>query len=340
MIRSVLCAGAVFACAAAPAFPQTSTQPSPPAAAVSAVDARFATATASGDTGLWFVPTANVLPANRWSASVQLVTLNYEQGFTNVAEWPITLGYGFGGRAEVFGSWSLVRRIDRDSRPIFRPDDPISGGLVNEYPFAHVGWSATGLGDLWIGGKLNVTGKSAMAVAVRGMVKFPTASADDGFGTGKTDAAFDAVASGEINRRFELSGYGGAVVRGDPGGVDLSNGIRYGAAAAFPTRQSLRLTVELHGESQIDDVAQAGGARILGEDGSLPPLLSRASSPADVTIGVLWIGSKGLDAGIAMNWRLGLDARSKLGPFEDVVGDMVGVQLRIGYHPGVRVRVD
>jgi len=338
----MLCAGAAFACAAAPAFSQTSPQRSTPTAP-SFVGLRYATATPSGDTGLWFVPTANVLPANRWAAGVHLVTLNYEQGFTNVADWPIALGYGLKDRAELFGSWSIVRRVDRDSRPIFRPDDPVSGGLVNEYPFANLGWSGAGLGDLWIGAKLKVVSarnQSPIGVAVRGMVKLPAASRDGGFGTGKVDGAIDAVASSEINQRFEVSGYAGVIARGDPRGADLSNGMRYGAGATFPTRQNLRLTVELHGEWQIDDVRFASAARIVGEDGSLPPLLSRASSPVDVTIGLSWISRKGFDTGIAMNWRLGLDARSNLGPFEDVAGDMVGVQVRIGYHPGVHVRVD
>jgi len=34
-------------------------------------DARPATTTFMGDTGLWFVPTAEILPARQWSASVQ-----------------------------------------------------------------------------------------------------------------------------------------------------------------------------------------------------------------------------------------------------------------------------
>jgi peptidoglycan-associated lipoprotein len=44
-------------------------------------------------------------------------------------------------------------------------------------------------------------------------------------------------------------------------------------------------------------------------------------------------------AGIGANWRLGLDGRSEVGPFEDEGGDGFGFQLRVGYHPGVRVYV-
>ena len=54
------------------------------------------------------------------------------------------------------------------------------------------------------------TTQQPVALAVRGMVKLPTAKDDDeGVGTGKTDFAFDAIVSKEINQRVELSGYGG-----------------------------------------------------------------------------------------------------------------------------------
>ena len=71
---------AVFACAAAPAFAQTSTPAQPPAA-----DMRPATTTTSGDTGLWFVPSGEILPARNWSVSAYRINFDYEQGFTDVS---------------------------------------------------------------------------------------------------------------------------------------------------------------------------------------------------------------------------------------------------------------
>ena len=47
----------------------------------------------------------------------------------------MTFGFGVGDRAEIFGAWTLVRRIDRDVRPLFVPTQPEAGGVVNEYPF-------------------------------------------------------------------------------------------------------------------------------------------------------------------------------------------------------------
>jgi hypothetical protein len=243
---------------AAPAFSQTQPASAPPPQ----TEVRPATTTSSGDIGLWFVPTGEILQASRWSVSAYRVNFDHQHGFTDVSNWPVTFGVGIKDRAELFGAWTIIRRIDRDSRPIFRPGDAGSGGLVNEYPFVRQGWSDNQLGDLWIGAKVNLASEwqqKPLAFAIRGMLKIPTAKDDDeGVGTGKVDFAVDAIASKEINQRVELSGFGGFIVRGSPSNVELSNGLRYGFGAGFPTRRSLRVTAELHGEAQFDDVVYSG----------------------------------------------------------------------------------
>src|SRR3954467_11631758 len=85
------------------------------------METRPATTTTEGDTGLWFVPTAEVLPAKKWSLSAYRVNFDRDQGFSDISNWPITAGVGVGNRAEIFGAWTVVRRIDRDVRPIFVP---------------------------------------------------------------------------------------------------------------------------------------------------------------------------------------------------------------------------
>ncbi len=306
-------------------------------------DVRPATTTTMGDTGLWFVPTAEILPAKRWSGSAQRFNFDYQQGFSDISNWPITFGFGVKDRVELFGAWTVVRRIDRDSRPIFRPGDQESGGLVNDYPFVSQGWSDNQLGDLLLGGKFNLMSEwkqKPMALAVRGTIKLPTAKSDEeGVGTGETDFQLDFIASKEINKRVELSGYGGFMFRGDPDEVDLSDGLRWGFGAGFPTRKGLRVTAELHGEKQFDDVVYNGAAsaRLIGEDGSLPPLISAADTQTNFTLGLTWISKSGFFAGAGANWALGLKGRSDYGPWEDVSGDTFGFQARIGYHPGVRV---
>jgi len=141
----------------APSTPSGSTASQPVSGSAAAGDdTRPATTTFMGDTGLWFVPIGEVLPAKKWSVSAYRVNYDYSQGFTDVSNWPLTFGFGVGDRAEVFGAWTLVRRIDRDVRPIFLPSQPEAGGVTNDYPFVRQGWSDNQLGDFWVGTKVNL----------------------------------------------------------------------------------------------------------------------------------------------------------------------------------------
>jgi outer membrane protein OmpA-like peptidoglycan-associated protein len=302
-------------------------------------ETRPATTTTSGDTGLWFVPTGEVLPARGWSFSAQRVNFDYEQGFTDVSNFPITFGFGVADRAEIFGAWTVVRRIDRDIRPLFFPtfDGVPAAGVVNEYPFNSRAWSGNQLGDLWVGAKLNLLSQyreSPAAFGLRALVKVPTADTDEGAGTGKADFAFDGILSSELNERVELSAFAGFIVRGDPDEFDLVNGLRWGVGAGTPSRRSLRVTAELHGEINLDDAVVPRGPTILS-----PTLLTADSvqeNPVTGTIGLTWQGRRGVFVGAALNWNARLDGRSEFGAFTDETGDSLGFQLRIGYHPGVR----
>ena len=302
-------------------------------------ETRPATTTTTGDTGLWFVPTGEVLPARTWSISGQRVNVDYEQGFTDVSDFPVTFGVGLGDRAEVFGAWSVVRRIDRDVRPLFFPTvGGLSGAVVvNEYPFTTREWSGNQLGDLRVGAKFNLTSQyraSPGAIAIRMLVKIPTADKDEGAGTGKADFLLDAIVSSDINHRVEVSAFGGFIARGDPDEFDLVNGVRWGAGLATPSRRSLRLTAELHGETYL---AEAVVPTTTNVSHPLVPADSPQESPVTATLGLTWQGRNGVFAGAALNWNVRLDGRSDFGNFADESGDALGFQFRIGYHPGARV---
>jgi outer membrane protein OmpA-like peptidoglycan-associated protein len=323
------------------AMPADAQEPAQPVQSSSS-DTRPATTTTTGDTGLWFVPTGEVLPARKWSFSAQRVNADYEQGFTDVSNFPVTFALGLAGRAEIFGAWTVVRRIDRDVRPLFFPTfGGLAGaGVVNDYPFNSRGWSGDQPGDLWLGAKFNVSSQyrqAPAAIAFRGLVKVPTADKDEGAGTGKPDFSFDAIVSSEVNERVELSAFGGLIVRGDPDEFDLVNGVRWGIGIATPSRRSLRLTAELHGETYLDDAVVPKGPTILSQ--TLVPADSAQESPVIGTIGLTWQGRRGVFAGAALNWNARLDGRSEFGDFMDETGDSLGFQVRIGYHPGVRVYV-
>ena len=88
-------------------------------------ETRPATTTFFGDTGLWFVPTAEVLPHGKWSVSGYRRGTNYIQGFTNVGDFAGTFGVGIKDQREIFGSFLFDTRIDRDLRPLFI-NDPTS----------------------------------------------------------------------------------------------------------------------------------------------------------------------------------------------------------------------
>jgi peptidoglycan-associated lipoprotein len=221
-----------------------------------------------------------------------------------------------------------VTSIDRDTRPLFAPANTPIGGVVNEYPFVREGWTGNNFGDVYVGAKINLLSeyrRQPLAMAVRGTVKLPTAG-EDNVGTGQFDYFVDGVLSKEINRSVEIAGFGGFAFRGDPGGVSLSDGFRWGFGAAFGARSSLRFTTELHGEVPLNDTVLVAPGAIVGIDGSTSPILTQLDSRVNAAAGVTWQHPSGMLLGVGLNYRLGLDDQSA-----------VGLQLRLGFHSGVRI---
>ena len=262
-----------------PALAQTPQTPPPaaqePPATQAPAETRPATTTYWGDTGLWFVPTGEILPNKRWSFSLYRTNFDFEQGFTDVSVWPITFGYGLSDRAEVFAAIRAVTRIDRDTRPIFFPN---GGGLVNEYPFVREGWSGNDFGDLFIGAKINLLSQhrqQPVALALRGTLKLPTGSDDEGAGTGETDWYFDFMVSKELNERVELSAFGGFARRGDPDNISLTDGFRWGFGAGLPDAQepaadggaARRVLLRRHGDGHRGAVDGRGRVAVAGRVG-------------------------------------------------------------------------
>ena len=281
-----------------------------------------------GDTGLWFIPTAEVLKPGGWAFGAYRTELDFKQGSTDVAYYPGTLAIGAGNRTEIFGAVRAVTSIDRDTRPLFAPANTPIGGVVNEYPLVREGWTGNNFGDVYVGTKVNLLSehrRQPMAMALRGTVKLPTAG-EDNVGTGQFDYFADAMLSKEINRSVELAGFGGFAFRGDPAGVSLSDGFRWGVGAAFGARSSLRFTTELHGEVPTDDVVVVAPGAIVGIDGSISPILTQLDSRVNAAAGLTWQHPSGMLLGVGMNYRVGLDGESA-----------VGLQLRLGFHSGVRI---
>ena len=198
--RSALTASAVLLVAlagASSASAQTTATTNPPAVQQ---ETRSAKTTASGDTGLFFVPTAEVLPAKKFSFSLYRTNIDDGQGFTDISHFPVTVGVGIGGRVEIFGAWNILTRLDRDTRPLFftaTGPDGTGGGITANFPLNRDTWVSKN-GDLTVGGKFNLMSEADMkaaAFALRGQVKLPTGSSKSGTTSGKVDFSFDAILS-------------------------------------------------------------------------------------------------------------------------------------------------
>ena len=95
---------------------------------------------------------------------------------------------------------SAYRRIDADLVPVARNGQP-QDYLINQ------GWS-TGLGDAVARREVQLSIAARATAAIRRArvwPRFPTASADDGLGTGKMDFQFDLIGSREFSEKVELT---------------------------------------------------------------------------------------------------------------------------------------
>jgi outer membrane protein OmpA-like peptidoglycan-associated protein len=307
---------------------------------------RPATTSIYGDTGIWFVPTGEVLRDGTWSASAYRVNWDVRQGFTDISHFEGTFAFGVANRAEIFGAVRFITRIDRDTRPIFGFGGDRFGGVDNNYPFVREGWIGNKFGDTFLGAKVNLTSESRehpVALAVRGMLKVPTASADDGSGTGKLGAQVDFIVSKEIASVAEVAGSVGYRHRGDPDEYDLSSGIPFGVGAQFPTRSPLKFATEWYGEIFNDDVVtrlvSPAPASIIADDGSIPLVTSNLPLQSTLMFGATWQASNGFFAGGGINWSAKAEDRDDAGvDSDDNFGTKFGWQFRLGYHPGVAGR--
>ena len=292
-----------------------------------AQDSRPGGNTVSGDTGLWFVPTGETLPKGKWSGGVQLVNFDRSEGFSDITDIGGMFAFGATDRIEVFGAFG-ARRIDADLVPVARNGQP-QDYLINQ------GWS-TGIGDFWVGGKFNITSQAASngyATALRVMAKLPTASADDGLGTGKMDFQFDLIGSREYAEKVELSAAAGIKFRGSPDGYNLTKGFVWGIGAAYPSRSKLRVIGEMKGEALFDQSQTYTG-------NNPAPGMPREWDPdatRDLFGGFQYNHTNGFYFGAGLTYTASYFLhRHDFPTSEDSDFDRLGLQLRLGYYPGTR----
>jgi len=332
-----------LASAAAASAQTTTTQQTPPPAQ-SSDDTRPATKTFYGDTGIWFVPTAEVLPRAKWSVSGYRRGTNFIQGYTNVGDFAGTFGIGVADRAEIFGSFIFDTRIDRDLRPLFTTD-PTFGGPVDRYTNVHQSWTGDHVGDFYVGAKVNLWSEyqqKPAALAIRGIVKLPTADTDVGNGTGKADFAIDFIASKEASKLVDWSGFVGYEFRGKPDNYDTASGaLRWGTGVSFPSRNAVRMFGELNGfVPNKDTITFTGAQTALPCTGcGFTPTTWNTENLTRATVGVTFQGRNGFFVGGGVSWNVPQQARDTNFTDDDQFGDYFDWQVRIGYHPGVRTYV-
>ena len=208
-------------------------------------EARPLTPTFSGSSGLFHMPTAYTVAKGRTGFSLFRNNLDRNPKDLDASMIGLNLAYGLSSKAEIFGAFGLQRNdVDRLTEP----------GYVNDYPRAgrqatSPGWQ-TGAGDAIVGLKyalLNDWAGDGVGLALRPTIKLPTASFDDGLGTGKISLGIDLLLSKHLNRKAEIHGMVGYRTNGDPDGFNLGNAFRWGAGISIPVVRMFQIQAEVVG---------------------------------------------------------------------------------------------
>jgi peptidoglycan-associated lipoprotein len=321
----------------APAAAQTTNQPAQNTQSVSD-ERRPGLPTFFGDTGLWFVPTADTLATHK--ASFQLFRANWDerQGLTDVNNIGFTAAFGVSERVEVFGSWKVVRLRRGVRGPTFVPTDQTFGGVDQNFPYMRRNWSKNLGGTPVVGAKWSIISESrnaGMSLALRPVLEFP--SGTQWGGTSELAGHLDVVASKEIAQKVQLTGTIGGIFRGDPDPFGLSNGLTWGVGGIVGTRSRLRGLAEYVGERSFDDNVVLLQPPYRGDDGSVAPLESTIQDFGHIKFGAVFQARNGMFVYGGANFSQ--DAGSHVIAGREMTNQAWGWDVRIGWHPGVKVYV-
>lgn len=213
-------------------------------------EARPLTPSFSGSSGLFHLPSAYTLAKGKTGFSLYRMNLDRNPKDLDATTIGLNLAYGVSDRFEIFGTFGLQRNdVDKLIEP----------GFVNDFPRAgrqstSPGWQ-TGASDALVGFKFKLLddyGKDPVGLAIRPIVKLPTASFDDGLGTGKVSFGADLILSKSLNSQAELHGSVGYRVNSDPAGFDIGNAFRWGAGFSVPVYRKFQFQAEVTGAKYSD----------------------------------------------------------------------------------------
>jgi hypothetical protein len=213
-------------------------------------EARPLTPSFSGSSGLFHLSSAYTLAKGRTAFSLYRFNLDRNPKDLDASTHGLTLAYGVSDKFEIFGTFGIQRNdVDKLSEP----------GFVNDFPNAgrqstSPGWQS-GASDAIVGVKFKLLDDYAgdgMALAIRPTIKLPTASFDDGLGTGKVSFGADVLLSKGLNRQAEIHGMVGFKSNADPTGFDLGNAFRWGAGISTPVFRMFQIQAEITGTNYSD----------------------------------------------------------------------------------------
>lgn len=271
---------------------------------------RMATPTSEGDTGLFHLSSAYTLPKGKASFSLFRDNFDRDPKDIDFSVHGLSVGYGATSRLELFGNLGVQNRVNVDA--------PSQAGFYNDLPFAgtssdSAGWQ-TGFGDVKLGAKYKILDDylgDGVGLAIRGIVKLPTADEAKGLGTGKTSFGGDLILSKHLSRKADLHAAIGYEVNSDPDGLGIGNAFKWGVGVNLPSCRIFQLQAEVVGRSYS------------GADFD-------QTNPIDFVVGpVFWI-KPGLFIRPSLSLNLNFDGRSAGAGFSSKRGR----QIAIGYHPG------
>ncbi|MEO8360824.1 MAG: transporter [Vicinamibacteria bacterium] len=194
--------------------------------------------TYDGDSGIFHLPTAYVLPRRAFSTGVFRDHVDRDPNALDISVLEISFGFGITDALEVFGAIGENRvRVGQAS---VRTSVP-------EFPGAASGWH-TGVGDLRLGGKYALRNEykgAPMSLALRTVVNFGNADAKDGLGAGEASLISDVAMSKNLGTTASVHGAIGYQ-------TGRANGFRFGAGINAPAHRRLQLQAEFTGLERHD----------------------------------------------------------------------------------------
>jgi len=276
-------------------------------------EARPATPTYFGDSGLFRLSSAYTLPKGKASFSLFRNNMDRNPKGLDISIHGLSLAYGATDRLEVFGTLGVQNRV--------KTNYWLQDGFFNDYPFAGIvtgdeRWQ-TGFGDVRLGAKYKILDDyrgDGVGLAARGFVKLGTADEAKGLGTGKAGGGADLILSKNFNGSANFHAAIGYEFNSDPDGVGIGNAFNWGIGINLPANRIFQIQAELTGTSYS------------GADFD-------QTSPVDFIVGPVFHIKPGFYLRPAWSYALAYDG----GGIESFQKKS-GMHFSIGYHPGTPAR--